>query len=105
MSTTLPPLTGTGTGTGAGTGGSCGESRPQSRDVEHHALGVWLRMARHQVVNVEKLRHGLPDTEGWARLAREARRVPFAEQTPRRSEGEPRDGRRRATRSLRRANS
>ena len=82
---------GGGGGGGAAAGGRRERARGRLRDAE---------LAEH----VEKLRHGLPDAEGWARLAREAKRVPFAEQTPRRSEREPRDGRRRATRSLRRAN-
>jgi hypothetical protein len=82
---------------GGGGGAAAGGRREGARGRSHDA-----ELAEH----VEKLRHGLPSAEGWARLsAREARRVPFAEQTPRRSEGEPRDGRRRATRSLRRANS
>ena len=75
-------------------GAAAGGRRERARGRLRHA-----ELAEH----VEKLRHGLPDAEGWARLAREAKRVPFAEQTPRRSEREPRDGRRRASRSLRRA--
>ena len=81
-------------GGGGGGGAAAGGRRERARGRLRHA-----ELAEH----VEKLRHGLPDAEGWARLAREAKRVPFAEQTPRRSEREPRDGRRRASRSLRRA--
>jgi hypothetical protein len=88
-------------GGGGGSGDSAADGRREggrgrSRDAE-------------LVEHIEKLRHGLPDGDGWASLAAaEAGRGRAStwvqRRTPRPDDGLARDGRRRATKSHRRAN-
>ena len=91
-----PPGEGGGGSGDAAAGGRREGGRGRSRDAE---------LAEH----IEKLRHGLPDGDGWASLAAVAagrgRASTWVQRrTPRTDDGLARDGRRRATKSHRRAN-
>ena len=91
-----PPGEGGGGSGDAAAGGRRDAGRGRSRDAE---------LAEH----IEKLRHGLPDGDGWASLAAVAagrgRASTWVQRrTPRPDDGLARDGRRRATKSHRRAN-